>query len=156
MSFQLTSTAIKEGQPIPELYTGDGQDVSPPLAWSGAPPGTKTYTMICDDPDAPRGTFTHWVAFNLPSAQQVLSEGTPTHVTLPDGGGQGTNDFGRTGYGGPAPPPGKPHRYFFRLYAVDDVLPLKAGATKPQVLSALKGHILGEALLMGTYGRTAK
>jgi Raf kinase inhibitor-like YbhB/YbcL family protein len=153
MSLELTSTAFENGQQIPIRYTGDGEDVSPPLAWSGAPQGTQSFAIICDDPDAPQGTWTHWVAFNLSPSLHMLPEGVPTHVTLPDGASQGTNDFGRSGYGGPAPPPGKPHRYFFRLYAVDEILPIRAGASKSQLLSALKGHTLAEAKLMGMYGR---
>ena len=153
MPLELTSTAFGNGERIPVRFTGDGEDVSPPLAWSGAPEGTKSFAIICDDPDAPRGTWTHWVAFNLSPSLHVLTEDVPKHVTLADGASQGTNDFGRSGYGGPAPPPGKPHRYFFRLYAADEILPIKAGASKAQLLSALKGHTLAEAELMGTYGR---
>ena len=153
MSLELTSTAFENGEKIPVRFTGDGDDLSPPLAWSGTPEGTQSFAIICDDPDAPRGTWTHWVAFNLSPSLHGLTEGVPTHVTLPDGASQGTNDFGRSGYGGPAPPPGKPHRYFFRLYAVDEILPIKAGASKSQLVSALKGHTLAEAKLMGTYGR---
>jgi len=153
MSLELTSPAFRNGERIPERYTGDGADVSPPLAWSGAPEGTQSFAILCEDPDAPRGTWTHWVAFNLSPSLHVLTEDVPKHAALIDGASQGTNDFGKTGYGGPAPPPGKPHRYHFRLYAVDGILPLKAGASKGQLLSELKGHTLAEAELMGTYGR---
>jgi Raf kinase inhibitor-like YbhB/YbcL family protein len=153
MPLDLTSPAFQNGERIPVRFTGDGEDLSPPLAWSGAPDGTRSFAIICDDPDAPRGTFTHWVAFNLSPSLNMMPEGVPVHATLFDGASQGTNDFGRSGYGGPAPPPGKPHRYFFRLYAVDGILPVKAGASKQQLLNALSGHTLAEAELMGTYVR---
>jgi Raf kinase inhibitor-like YbhB/YbcL family protein len=153
MAFQLTSSAFQEGQRIPVLYTGDGEDVSPPLAWSDAPAGTKSFALICEDPDAPGGTYTHWLAFNLSPNLHVLTEATPAQATLPDGASRGTNDFGNLGYGGPAPPPGPPHRYYFKLYAVDEVLPVIAGASKRQLLAALKGHVIAETELMGTYGR---
>jgi Raf kinase inhibitor-like YbhB/YbcL family protein len=153
MTIELTSTAFGEGATIPKLYTGDGKDVSPPLRWAGVPAGTKTFALICDDPDAPRGTWVHWVLFNLPPEMRELSEGVPPKEELQDGSRQGTNDAKEIGYGGPAPPKGKPHRYFFKLYALDTTLELKAGATKDQLLAAMKGHILGEGQLMGQYGR---
>jgi len=148
---QLTSTAFGEGATIPQKYTGDGADVSPPLTWSGAPEGTQSFALICDDPDAPRGTWVHWVLSNLPADQKDLPEGASS--TLPSGARQGKNDFGKTGYGGPAPPPGKPHRYFFKLYALKSALDLAAGATKQQLEKAMKDHILAQAQLMGKYGR---
>src|SRR5262245_19949204 len=153
---ELSSTAFEDGRPIPTKYTGDGPDVSPPLAWTDPPAGTRSFALVCDDPDAPRGTWTHWVAFNLPASARSLGEGTPRDATLPDGTVQGKNDFGKLGYGGPAPPPGKPHRYFFKLYALDASLGLGPGATREQLLGALKGHTLAEAQLMGTYGREAR
>jgi Raf kinase inhibitor-like YbhB/YbcL family protein len=149
----LTSPAFTEGQAIPARHTGDGEDVSPPLAWGDVPEGTGSLALVCEDPDAPRGTWTHWVLFNLPPATRTLSEAVPKQATLPDGAVQGTNDFGRAGYGGPAPPPGKPHRYFFKLYALDAPLRLQAGASRAQLLAALHGHVLGEGQLMGTYAR---
>lgn len=153
MSFPLTSTAFVEGHAIPQEHTGDGADTSPQLAWSGEPKETVSFALICEDPDAPRGIWVHWVLFNLPAATHELPEGMPHQATLADGALQGKNDFGKIGYGGPAPPPGKPHRYFFRLYALDGLLKLKAGATKQQLVSAMKEHVLAETHLMGTYKR---
>ncbi len=153
MALELTSTAFREGAPIPGHYTGDGRNVSPPLQWRDVPAGTRSLALVCEDPDAPRGTFTHWVAYNLPAESRELPEGVPAEPTLPDGTLQGTNDFGRVGYGGPAPPAGKPHRYFFKLVALDGSLDVPPGATRPQLLAAVKGHVLGEAHLMGTYSR---
>ena len=150
---QLTSIAFTEEGNIPKQHTGDGKDISPELQWSGAPSGTKSFALICDDPDAPRGTWVHWVIFNLPADANHLPENTPPHRTLANGAKQGTNDFHKIGYGGPAPPPGKPHRYFFKLYALDTMLNLPDGATKQHVEAAMKGHILGEAHLMGKYNR---
>lgn len=153
MSLELTSTAFQVGETIPKKYTGDGADRSPPLAWSEPPSGTKSLALICDDPDAPRGTWVHWVLFNLPSETRELVEGVPTSETLDNGAKQGKNDFGNIGYGGPAPLKGKPHRYFFKLCALDAILNLPAGATKAQLVGAMTGHILAEGQLMGTYGR---
>ena len=153
MSIELTSTAFQAGATIPKQYTGDGADQSPPLHWSEPPSGTKSIALICDDPDAPRGTWVHWVLFNLPAQTRELEEGVPTTETLGNGAKQGKNDFGNIGYGGPAPPKGKPHRYFFKLYALDVTLDLPPGATKAQLEDAMKGHILAEGQLMGTYKR---
>jgi hypothetical protein len=150
---QLTSPAFEPGATIPQRHTGDGKDVSPSLRWSGAPAGTKSFALICDDPDAPRGTWVHWVLFNLPADQAELAEGVPATPELPGGAKQGKNDFGNHGYGGPAPPRGKPHRYIFKLYALDTVLELPAGATKQQLEQAMKGHVLAQGQLMGTYSR---
>src|SRR5438046_1261428 len=132
MALELTSAAFEEGEPIPEQYTADGRNASPPLEWQNPPAGIRSLALICEDPDAPRGTFTHWVVFNLPAESQELGEGIPAAATLANGTAQGTNDFGKVGYGGPSPPPGKPHRYFFKLYALDRPLDLQAGATKAQ------------------------
>ncbi len=153
MTFTLVSATLREGGMIPSVYTCDGKDLSPPLSWSGAPEGTKSFALICDDPDAPGGTWVHWVVFNVPSNVASLPEGVPTIRELPDGTRQGINDFHRIGYGGPCPPKGPPHRYFFRLYALDTTLPLSPGATKRQLISAMKGHVLGETTLIGKYGR---
>jgi len=153
MSFAITSPAFTQGAAIPRQFTGDGSDLSPPLIWTEPPPGTKAFALICDDPDAPKGTFTHWIVFNLPAETRELPEGAGSSAKLPEGTCQGTNDFGRVRYGGPAPPPGKPHRYFFRLAALDRPLDLKPRAIRSEVLSALKSHILAESDLMGTYGR---
>jgi Raf kinase inhibitor-like YbhB/YbcL family protein len=150
---ELTSTAFREGDTIPKQFTCDGQDISPTLRWSGAPEGTKSFALIGDDPDAPRGTWVHWVLFNLPTEAHELPEGVPAQKVLPSGAKQGTNDFRKIGYGGPCPPPGKPHRYFFKLYALDRLLELKEGATKQQLLDAMKGHIVAEGQLMGKFGR---
>ena len=153
MNLQLTSVAFENGQPIPKRHTGDGEDISPSLAWSDPPNETKSFALICDDPDAPRGTWVHWVLFNLPADARELAEAVPTSGTLTNGAKQGTNDFGNLGYGGPAPPRGKQHRYFFKLYALDRTLDLATGATKDRLLAACQGHILAEAQLMGKYQR---
>jgi Raf kinase inhibitor-like YbhB/YbcL family protein len=153
MSIELTSTAFQSGAAIPKQYTGDGADRSPPLKWSEPPSGTKSLALICDDPDAPRGTWVHWVIFNLPGQTRELEEGVPTKETLDNGAKQGKNDFGKIGYGGPAPPKGKQHRYFFKLHALDVAVDLPPSASKAQVLDAMKGHILAEGQLMGNYKR---
>ena len=153
MAFELKSQAFKEGDLIPDKYTCEGPDVSPPLRWNDPPRETRSFALIADDPDAPMGTWVHWVIFNLPERQHDLPEGVPTQETLPNGARQGLNGFKRVGYGGPCPPPGKPHRYYFRLYALDTMLDLKPRATKAKVLEACKGHILAEAELMGRFGR---
>jgi Raf kinase inhibitor-like YbhB/YbcL family protein len=153
MTMTLTSNAFTEGQPIPGPYTGDGRDISPPLKWADPPANTQSFALICEDPDAPRGIWTHWVLYNLPERTRALPEGVPAEATLADGAMQGKNDFGNAGYGGPAPPRGKPHRYFFKLYALDSKLDLRPGATRSQVLSAMSGHILAESHLMGSYQR---
>jgi Raf kinase inhibitor-like YbhB/YbcL family protein len=153
MALELISTAFQQGEAIPQQYTGDGRNASPPLKWSNPPGGTRSLALVCDDPDAPRGTFTHWVVFNLPAESRELSEGVPAEATLPNGTVQGTNGFGKVGYSGPAPPPGKPHHYFFKLFALDRQLDLKPGATKDQLLAAGLVHVLAEAQLMGTYAR---
>ena len=153
MSLQIASTAFSEGQPIPQKHTGQGQDASPPLKWTGAPANTKSFALIADDPDAPVGTWTHWVLFDLPPTTTELAEDQPKTQFLPGNAKQGINDFRRLGYGGPMPPPGKPHRYFFKLYALDTLFGLKPGATKKEVEAAMKGHILADGQLMGTYQR---
>ena len=153
VSIELTSSAFQKETTIPKRYTGDGADQSPMLRWSEPPSGTKSIALICDDPDAPRGTWVHWVLFNVPPQARELEEGVPTTETLPSGAKQGKNDFGNIGYGGPAPPKGKPHRYFFKLYALDVALDLSAGATKAQLEKAMQGHILAEGQLMGNYQR---
>ena len=153
MNIQISSTAFAEGQPIPEKHTGQGRDASPPLKWTGAPASTKSFALIADDPDAPVGTWVHWVLCDLPSATTELPEDTPKAQFLPGGAKQGINDFRRLGYGGPMPPPGKPHRYFFNLYAFDTMLNLKPGLAKKDLLKAMEGHILAEGQLMGTYQR---
>jgi Raf kinase inhibitor-like YbhB/YbcL family protein len=153
MSIEVTSTAFQPGETIPKQHTGDGVDQSPPLHWSEPPSGTKSLALICDDPDAPRGTWVHWVLFILPPQTRELEEGVATTETLSNGAKQGKNDFGNIGYGGPAPPKGKPHRYFFKLYALDVAVNLTPGAAKAQLEDAMKGHILAEGQLMGIYKR---
>jgi Raf kinase inhibitor-like YbhB/YbcL family protein len=149
---KLTSAAFKEGQPIPATYTCKGVNVSPPVEWSGVPKTARTIAIIADDPDAPSGTWVHWVLYNLPADNIGLVENVPVTENLKAGGFQGKNDFGRIGYSGPCPPSGT-HRYFFKMYALDAELPLKAGATKAEVEKAMAGHIVAQGQLMGTYGK---
>jgi Raf kinase inhibitor-like YbhB/YbcL family protein len=151
---QVSSPAFSDGQAIPANFTADGADKSPELRWGGAPTNTQSFALICEDPDAPRGTWTHWVLFNLPADTPSLPEGVATDKELPGGGRQGKNDFGKIGYGGPSPPKGPPHRYYFKVYALDAKLDLSAGATRKQVLDAMKGHVQAEGQLMGRYGRS--
>jgi Raf kinase inhibitor-like YbhB/YbcL family protein len=152
MSFQLTSTAFATGQPIPARYSCLGQDVSPPLAWTDPPQGTQSFALIADDPDAPVGTWVHWVLYNLPADSLGLPEDVPSEDTLADGSRHGQNSWGRVGYGGPCPPSGT-HRYFFGLYALDTQLDLPVGKDKKQLLKAMEGHVLAQAELMGTFTR---
>jgi Raf kinase inhibitor-like YbhB/YbcL family protein len=147
MSIQITSSAFTEGGTIPKIYTCDDQNVSLPLEWMGVPTNTVSLALIMDDPDAPSGTWVHWVLYNLPPGLTKLEQGKS------GGGTDGKNDFGKLGYGGPCPPRGSNHRYFIKLYALDTVLNLKAGSTKAQVENAMKGHILVQGQLMGRYGR---
>jgi len=153
MSFQLATTAFSAGGAIPKKFTCDGPDVSPKLTWNEPPAGTQSFALIMDDPDAPRGTWVHWVLYDLPEDTRELSERMPKQEHLPGGARQGRNDFGKIGYGGPCPPPGKPHRYFFKLYALDAKLNLKAGATKADAERAMQGRVLVQAELMGRYAR---
>ncbi|MDD2762585.1 MAG: YbhB/YbcL family Raf kinase inhibitor-like protein [Opitutaceae bacterium] len=150
---KLTSPVFVEGQPIPRQYTADGADMAPPLQWSEAPADTRSFALICDDPDAPVGTWVHWVIYGLPAVTRELPEMVAPTASLPNGAKQGVNDFRRVGYGGPCPPPGRPHRYCFKLYALDAELTLPPRATKPELLRAMAGHVLAEAQLMGTYQR---
>ena len=152
MEIKLTSPAFKEGEIIPKKYTCDGDDISPPLAWEAVPNGAKSLALIADDPDAPKGTWVHWVIFNLPATAKEL----PEHLSISEmlnGAKQGMNDFGKIGYGGPCPPAGNPHRYFFKLYALDSALHLKPNAKKEDLVNAMEGHILGQGQLMGKYAR---
>jgi Raf kinase inhibitor-like YbhB/YbcL family protein len=148
----IKSSAFGSGEMIASKYTCDGADFSPPLEWSGSPAGTKSFALVCDDPDAPMGTWVHWVIYDIPQTATMLAEGITRGKELPGGGTQGVNDFRKIGYGGPCPPGGT-HRYFFKLYALDTMLGLKPGITKDQLLKAMRGHILAEAQLMGTYRR---
>lgn len=154
MALRLKSTAFADGEPIPIKHTGDGQDISPPLAWSGAPEGTKSFVLIVDDPDAPdprapQMTWVHWVVYNMAPGTTELPEGAATEG-LPQGAQHGINDWKHVGHGGPAPPIGQ-HRYFHKLYALDTVLEGPPQMTKADVEAAMAGHVLAEAVLMGTY-----
>ncbi len=150
MTIELTSTAFSEGRPIPARYTCTGEDISPPLAWRGAPSGTQSFALIMDDPDAPGRTWVHWVVINLPATATGLPAAIRSNGDLPGEAVHGQNSWRRNDYGGPCPPSGT-HRYFFKLYALDTALDLAPGATKQQVLDALAGHVLAEGQLMGTY-----
>jgi Raf kinase inhibitor-like YbhB/YbcL family protein len=153
MALSVSSSVFEEGDMIPARYTCRGEDVSPPVAWSGVPAGTRSLVLIMDDPDAPVGVFSHWVIFNIAADSPGLPEAVPAQAQLPGGALQGRNDFGRVGYGGPCPPPGRPHRYQFTVYALDSSLELEAGASKGQVLGAVQGHILAQGRLSGRYQR---
>ncbi len=152
MDIIITSSAFEEGGLIPPKYTCDGDDISPPLQWDPVPEGTKSIALISDDPDAPMGTWVHWVLFNLPADTRELQENIPKDEILPNGARQGISDFHRIGYGGPCPPSGT-HRYFFKIYALDTELDLDAGAGKSDLLNAMEGHILAEGQLIGKYKR---
>ncbi len=152
MEIKITSSAFEDSGLIPDKYTCDGADISPPLQWEAVPEGTSSIALICDDPDAPVGTFVHWVIFGLPAETRELDENIAPDKTLPSGAKQGTSDFGRIGYGGPCPPSGT-HRYFFKIYALDTAIDLAAGATKRELLKAMEGHILGQGQLIGKYKR---
>ncbi len=153
MGLTLTSKAFAQGEAIPEEYAHNGRNVSPPLRWDDPPSGTKSFAVVCVDPDAPHGTFAHWVLFNMPASSRELLEAVPQEASFPDGAMHGSNDFGKMGYGGPEPPPGNPHRYVFTLYALDNMLGIPAGASREEFLAAIKGHILAESPLTGTYAR---
>jgi Raf kinase inhibitor-like YbhB/YbcL family protein len=153
VTMELKSSAFQNGADIPRKHTCEANDVSPSLSWNKAPSGTKAFALIADDPDAPVGTWVHWVIYDLPGDTKELPEATATSEALSNGAKQGTNDFKKIGYGGPCPPPGLAHRYFFKLYALDAPTNLKPRATKQQLLDAMKGHVLGEAELMGRYKR---
>ena len=153
MAFSLSTRAFSSGGDVPVKYTCQGEDVSPALSWSEAPKHTQSFALLVSDPDAPSGDFTHWVLFDVPASARQLPESVPASEQLPDGSRQGVNGFRRTGYGGPCPPAGKPHRYYFRLYALDKKLDLPPGATRDAVESAIQGHVLAPAELMGRYQR---
>ncbi len=153
MAFAISSTSFPNGGDIPKTFTCDGADVSPELSWTDPPPGTQSFAVIADDPDAPSGTWTHWVLFDLPPATSSLAQSLSKVDELPGGERQGRNDFRKIGYNGPCPPPGKPHRYFFKLYALNAKLGLKPGASKQEVEEAMQGRILGHAEWVGKYRR---
>ncbi|HEY0407227.1 MAG TPA: YbhB/YbcL family Raf kinase inhibitor-like protein [Pyrinomonadaceae bacterium] len=151
-SIKISSTVFTEGELIPRPYTCDGPNVSPSLRWDSVPTSARTLAIICEDPDAPSRTWTHWTLYNLPADTKGLIENVPKQEKLAGGGLQGLNDFRQLGYDGPCPPAGS-HRYYFKLYALDAELPLEPGATKEQLLQAMEGHIVGEGQLMGKYQR---
>lgn len=153
MDLQLSSSAFQYGGTIPVKHTCDGADLSPPLTWTPPPRDTKSLVLICDDPDAPAGTWVHWVLYGVSPDTTSLPEGVPQDKTVLGNARQGMNDFRRIGYGGPCPPPGAPHRYFFKLYAVAIPTDFEPGLTKQQLLDAIKGHILAQGELMGKYKR---
>ncbi|HUJ95343.1 MAG TPA: YbhB/YbcL family Raf kinase inhibitor-like protein [Terriglobales bacterium] len=153
MAFAISSPSFSNGAEFPKKFTCDGADVSPEFSWSGAPAGTQSFALIADDPDAPGGTWNHWVLFDLPANTSSLPENLGRTEELPNGARQGRNDFRKTGYNGPCPPPGKPHRYFFKLYALSRKLNLQAGVSKQEVEKAMQGQILGQAEWMGKYQR---
>jgi Raf kinase inhibitor-like YbhB/YbcL family protein len=155
VGFAITSPAFAPGAAIPARFTGDGINVSPPLEWTAPPGTTKSLVLIVDDPDAPVGTWVHWVLIGIPPDRRNLPEDVDTGPSPKGLAGalNGKNDFGRLGYGGPAPPRGPVHRYFFKLYALDAPLAIGTGATKDEVVKAMKGHVLAEAQCMGTYQR---
>jgi len=149
----LTSTAFSAGSPIPVTFTGQGTDISPDLLWSGAPKTTVSYVLVCEDPDAPGGTWIHWTMWNVPASVTNLPAGVARNAHLKDGSVQGITSSGGHGYEGPMPPKGPPHHYYFRVYALDTQLTLGASATREQLGIAMTGHVLSQAELMGTYQR---
>mgnify|MGYP001143671478 CR=1 FL=1 len=152
MEIEVSSPAFENGEPIPAKYTADGENVSPPIDIRGVPGETKSIALVCEDPDAPGGTFVHWIVFNLNATQRELPENITDHEALSSGAKLGKNDFGDLGYGGPAPPSGT-HRYFFRVYALDTSLTLDSGATRKQLDGAVENHVIAQGELMGTYSR---
>jgi len=152
MTISVSSSAFQEGSMIPEKYTCDGEDVSPPLKWTGTPEGTKSLALISDDPDAPMGTWVHWVLWNIPASVRELAENVSPKPELPDGSRQGISDFRRPGYGGPCPLSGV-HRYYFKVYALDTMLDLPSSTREADLVKAMKGHVLAEGQLVGKYSR---
>ncbi len=152
MKIELKSRVFKNDDMIPEKYTCDGDDISPPLSWDSVPEETKSIAVICDDPDAPMGTWVHWVVYDIPPETRELKENVTPEREMDNGGVQGMNDFKKIGYGGPCPPSGT-HRYFFKIYALDSRMRLNPGATKSQLLIAMEGHILEKGELIGKYSR---
>jgi Raf kinase inhibitor-like YbhB/YbcL family protein len=152
-NLSMQSRAFANGSGIPVHYTCSGDSYSPPLRWSGVPSGSRSLALIVKDPDAPSGTFIHWVIYNLPADRSSLPGNMPTNHNIPGGGEQGLNSADEIGYYGPCPPPGSPHHYHFRLYALDTKLDLKPGASAAQVEDAMKGHVLAETDMVGIFGR---
>jgi Raf kinase inhibitor-like YbhB/YbcL family protein len=153
MALKLTSAAFQEGTRIPEKYTCDGENVSPPLSWDRPDSAVKSWALIVEDPDASRAAFTHWTIYNIPAEDGGLPEAIPTSPRLANGALQGKNDTLKSGYSGPCPPPGPVHRYCFTLYALGTLLDLPAGASKKQMLDVLSGHVSAEGKLVGLYSR---
>jgi len=153
MAFTIKSAVFGDNELMPAKYTCKGEDVSPPLTWKDLPQGTKSIAVICDDPDAPFVTWVHWVIYNVPADASGLPEGIPPKEKLPNGSLQGKNSFRKIGYGGPCPPPGGPHRYFFKIYALDSPLEVKAGLGKKELLNAMQGHLLGKTQIIGKFKR---
>jgi Raf kinase inhibitor-like YbhB/YbcL family protein len=153
MAIELSSPAFRHGDAIPEVYTCDGDDVSPPLQWQDVPEGAHSLALVMDDPDAPRGTWVHWLLYDIPPETHELPQDVSPAASFSGGGSQGNNSWNRLGYGGPCPPAGSSHRYFFKLYALDGPLDLASGATRDRLLAAMEGHILAQGELMGTYAR---
>ncbi|MCI0470838.1 MAG: YbhB/YbcL family Raf kinase inhibitor-like protein [Candidatus Aminicenantes bacterium] len=149
---KLTSPAFQHEGKIPDKFSCKGEDISPALAWENPPAGTKSFALICDDPDAPMGTWDHWLLFNIPAADREIPEAIPCRREIANGARHGKNSWGRSDYGGPCPPGGT-HRYFFRLYALDTLLDLKPGASKKEIKKAMEKHILAEAELMGKFSK---
>ena len=152
MKLTVESTVFSQNGMVPSMYTCDGQNVSPPLTWSNGPSGTKSYALICDDPDAPAGTWVHWVVYNIPANVTAFLENLPKTETLKNRTLQGRNDFRKNYYGGPCPPGGT-HRYYFKVYALDTMINAGPGLTKKQLLKSMDGHILAQGELMGKYSR---
>jgi hypothetical protein len=153
MTFTISSQSFANGGDITKKFTCDGADVSPQFSWTDPPSGTATFALLADDPDAPVGNWNHWTAWNLPATLRGLPENVRKDAHLHDGTEQGRNDFRKTGYNGPCPPPGKPHRYYFKLFALDVKLDLPSTASKKELEAAMQGHILASAEWMGRYGR---
>ncbi len=151
--FSISSLSFSNGGAIPKQHTCSGENFSPPLQWRNPPNGAKSFALIADDPDAPMGVFVHWVIYNLPADTCGLSEKASPQGALLEGCVEGVNDFKRIGYSGPCPPPGKPHRYFFKLYALDTVVDIPGKATKALLIQKMQGHILDQAELVGLFGR---
>jgi Raf kinase inhibitor-like YbhB/YbcL family protein len=150
---QLETSAFKPGSDIPRQFTCDGSNISPALTWNGPPDRTQSFALVMEDPDAPGRRWVHWVIYDLPAEERELREAIPPEGSLPSGARQGLNDFRRLGYGGPCPPPGPPHRYFFKLFALDRKLELDAGATRSHLDRSMRGHVLAQADVMGRYRR---
>ncbi|MFH0953068.1 MAG: YbhB/YbcL family Raf kinase inhibitor-like protein [Verrucomicrobiota bacterium] len=153
LELTVLSTAFVMGAVIPPKFTCKGENVSPPLMWGQVPDKTQSIVVMCDDPDSPGGDWVHWLLFNLPPETQKLDENVPRTPQLVSGAIQGLNDYDKNGYMGPCPPPGRPHRYYYKVYALDIKLSLTISARKPDVLEAMEGHVLGQGQLMGTFKR---